>query len=87
MAIITDIETERGYKYKQQYCRIERVDATKQRMAVEMGVYESQDRAASGESPHRCEILYGEFSLESGMNPWVQGYAILKQRWPDAVDA
>lgn len=87
MAIITDITTERNYQYKQQYCRIERVGATKARMEIEMGVYESQELAVSGGSPHRYEIVYGDFLLESELNPWQQGYAILKNRWPDAVDA
>lgn len=87
MAIITDITTERGYTYRQQYCRVEAVYATKTGMAVQLGVYESAERAATEGVPHRLEELHGPFDMFSALNPWQQAYAIAKERWPDAVDA
>ena len=47
MAIITDIITERGYTYRQQYCRVDGVAVTKTSMTVDMGVYETAGRAAT----------------------------------------
>lgn len=87
MAIITDIITERGYTYRQQYCRVDGVAVTKTSMTVDMGVYETAERAATEGFPHRMETLSGPFDLLSDLNPWQQAYAIIKERWPDAVDA
>lgn len=86
MAIITDIQTERGYTYRQQYCRIENIDVSKLRMRIDMGIYESIQHAENDEFPHRSEIVYGDFNLESELNLWQQGYAIIKAKWPDSVD-
>lgn len=88
MAIITDIIDERGYTYRQQYCRVDGLFINKARMSINMGVYESAEQAATeGAAPHRLETLPGPFDLYGDLNPWQQAYAIIKERWPNAVDA
>lgn len=87
MAIITDITTEYDYTYAQQYCRPDAVRASKGGMTIEMGVYESAAHAEPGKPPHRKEVLQGSFDMYAPENLWQQAYAIIKRRWPDAVDA
>ncbi len=87
MAIITDITTEYDYKYALQYCRPDAIRVDKGRMRIEMGVYESSAHAEPGKHPHRYEIVEGPFDLYAPENLWQQAYAIIKQQWPDAVDA
>jgi hypothetical protein len=86
MAIITDITTEAGYTYAQQYCRPDAVRAGKGSMRIEMGVYESAAHAEPGKPPHRMEVFDGPFDMYAPENLWQQAYAIIKLRWPESTD-
>ncbi len=86
MAIITDITTELDYTYAQQYCRPDAVRTDKNKMTVEMGVYESAAHAEPGKPPHRKEVLMGPFDMYAPENLWQQAYAIIKLRWPESTD-
>lgn len=88
MAIIKTIVSERGIVYPDQYIRVDRVQARKTDMDIEVGVYLTQQQAADGIPPHRIEAFFGvPFDMDAGLNLWQQAYAAVKQQWPDAVDA
>jgi len=86
MAIITDITTEAGYTFTQQYCRPDAIRAAKGSIRIEMGVYESAEHAEPGKPPHRYEMLEGPFDMYAPENLWQQAYAIIKLRWPESTD-
>ena len=86
MAIQTDVVGLRGQLYENQYVRVDQVQCTKTDMIAEAGVYRSQAAATAGEYPHMVEQFHGAFDLHSELNPWEQAYALLKQRWFEAVD-
>jgi hypothetical protein len=88
MAIITDIVSEVNYTYRSQYCRPDSVIAkNKTTLTVAVGVYETAQRAESGEPPHLLYMLDGTFDMYSDQNLWQQAYAAMKQKWPDSTDA
>jgi len=86
MAIIKTITTERGVIYPDQYCRVDIVRANKTEISFDVGIYFDEQTARNGMPPHRTETFGGQYDL-LGDNPWVQAYGIIKQHWPDAVDA
>lgn len=85
MAVIKTITTDRGVVYPDQYCRVDKVDAWKDKMLFDVGVYLNQ--VATENPPHRVIHFNGDFDMYSDLNLWQQAYAILKQQWPDSVDA
>lgn len=86
MALIKTIITDRGVVYPDQYCRVDRVDASKTDMRFSVGIYLSAETAIEGQPPHRMEEYQCPYNL-FGDNPWIQAYTTLKTYWPDAVDA
>ena len=86
MAIITDITTDSGYVFRQQYCRPDSIQVEKVTMTIYMGVYESHERASEGGIPHRVEMVHGPFDINSERNLWQQAYSIMKSKWPEYTD-
>lgn len=88
MALIQTIVSERGVVYPDQYVRVDRVQAHKTNMDIEVGVYLAQQQAADGLPPHRTENFSGvPFDMYAPENLWQQAYAIIKLRWPESIDA
>jgi hypothetical protein len=87
MALQTDIQSERGIVYPNQYVRVDEIRARKTEMAVDAGVYLTQQQAADGLPPHRIESFFNvPFDMDAEDNAWQQAYAFLKARYPEALD-
>lgn len=86
MAIQTDVIGDRGLLYESQYVRVDQVRCTKTEMVIEAGVYFTAEQAAGGMPPHMIEMFNGAFDLNAEENPWQQAYAVIKQRWSEAID-
>lgn len=84
MAFRTDIISERGVVYPNQYCRVDAVRATKTSMEVDLGVY--LDTPSEGDVPHRLDTFRGSFDLFSPLNAWQQAYGVVKEYFPSTVD-
>ncbi len=87
MAIRTNVTSDRGYVYKNQYLRVVRVITLKNTIEVHVGVYDNEsDTIPEHMYPHTIEFVTGPFDLYSTQNLWQQAYVYVKQRWPDSVD-
>jgi len=87
MAIITDITTERGYVYRNQYVNVYDVIAKKNEMTVNVGIYMTEQDYRDGMPPHRIDTLSGQpFDMFSEQNLWQQAYVAIKNHWPDSQD-
>lgn len=87
MAIISGYPGERGLFFPDQYMRIDKIETSKDKMRIEVGIYTTQQGAIDGELPHSIEFVYGDFDMYSNLNLWEQGYAYVKNRWPIHTDA
>ena len=87
MAIISDYVGFRGVFYPLQYIRIDKATiVNKNTLVIEVGIYLTEQLAASGSPPHTIEAYSGEYDLFSDANPWQQGYQLLKTIFPNYTD-
>jgi hypothetical protein len=86
MAIETDYITERGILFPKQYLRVDEVYALKNEMTITVGVYMNQEQAVNGVPAHAADRVFGSYDMYSNQNLWEQAYALIKQRWPNAID-
>jgi len=86
MAIQTLIVGERGERYENSYCRIERVMVTRNEIFIEYGMYFNQEQAIAGNPPPLVFSIHGEYNIVSDKNTWQQAYEIIKRRHPDSLD-
>jgi hypothetical protein len=86
MAIQTLIVGERGERYENSYCRIERVLATREQLHIQYGMYLTEEDARNGNPPPLIFDIYGDYNIIDDRNTWQQAYDIIKRRHPDSVD-
>ena len=78
MALIVKKELETGLVLEEAYCKVEEINANKEKMSFHLSIYLNKEARNNGKVPFQTKVFSCEHNLELEENSIKQAYKFLK---------